>query len=137
MTTFLQNTGIYNRNGDVKQQTLQNVYFYFNFRYCFAGESNNGFNVGWAAWSSTWGRTTVHHNVGDNKTASEFTDPLSPLYHMRAFYSWYAPNSERTAVTYAEDWGCPNQAEDGIMASAKYGGIVTLHADRSTSGSIG
>jgi hypothetical protein len=128
-----KNTGIYNRNGDVKQQTLHDVYFYFNFRYTFAGESSNGFNVGWATWSSTWGRSEVQHNVGDDKNASDFTNPASPLYHMRAFYSWYAPNAERTAVTYAEDWGCPNQNEDGIMASAKYGGIVTLHADRSAS----
>jgi len=128
-----KNTGIYNRNGDVKQQTLQNVYFYFNFRYSFAGESNDGFGVGWAAWSSTWGLSTLNHNVGDDKTATDFINQSSPLYHMRAFYSWYAPNSERTQVTYAEDWGCPNQNEDGIMSSAKYGGIVTLHADKSIS----
>jgi hypothetical protein len=126
------NTGIYNQNGDIKQQTLKDVYFYFNFRYSFAGESNNGYGVGWAAWSSTWGRTTVHHNLGDDKTAMDFINPLSPLYHIRAFYCWYSPNSERSTVTYAEDWGCPNQIDDGIMASAKYGGIVTLHADKST-----
>jgi hypothetical protein len=126
------NTGIYNRGGSTKQQTLKDVYFYFNFRYCFSGESNNGYGIGWAAWSSTWGRTTVHHNLGDDKNAAEFTNPLSPLYHLRAFYSWYAPNAERSTVTYAEDWGCPNHVDDGIMASAKYGGIVTLHADKST-----
>jgi hypothetical protein len=126
------NTGVINRSGETKQQTLHGVYFYFNFRFSFAGESNNGYNIGWAAWSSTWGRTTVHHNVGDDKNASAFTDPLSPLYHMRAFYCWYAPNSERSTTTYDEDWGAPNHVDDGIMASAKYGGIVTLHADHST-----
>jgi hypothetical protein len=127
------NTGIYNANGNVNQQTLHGVYFFFNFRECFAGESNSGFGVGWAAWSATWGKSTVNHNIGDDKTAPEFTNPSSPLYQMRAFYSWYAPNSERTTVTYNEDWGCPNETDDGIMSSAKYGGIVTLHADKSTS----
>jgi len=128
-----KNTGIYNRNGDVKSQTLHGVYFFFNFRECFAGESNSGYGQGWAAWSSTWGKSTVNHNIGDDKNAPSFTNPSNPLYHMRAFYSWYAPNSERTSVTYDEDWGCPNETDDGIMSSAKYGGIVTLHADKSTS----
>jgi hypothetical protein len=128
-----KNTGIYNRNGSVSSQTLHGVYFFFNFRECFAGEANSGFGQGWATWSMTWGKSTVNHNVGDDKAAAAFTSPSSPLYHMRAFYSWYAPNSERTSVTYADDWGCPNETDDGIMAAAKYAGIVTLHADVSTS----
>jgi hypothetical protein len=133
-----KNTGIYNRSGSVSSQTLHGVYFFFNFRNCFAGEANSGYGQGWAGWAMTWGKSTVNHNIGDDKTDLTFTNPASPLYHMRAYYSWYAPltcggTDIRTTVNYAEDWGCPNEQDDGIMAAAKYGGIVTLHADVSTS----
>lgn len=123
-----KNTGIYNRAGDVKKQTLQDVWFYFMYRYAFAGVSSSGWGSTWGAFSSTWGNSTVNHSFGANPAAPEYTDPSSPLYQMRGFYSWYGPNKDRT-VSYAEDWGCPNEADDGVLGSAKYAGCVTLHAD--------
>jgi hypothetical protein len=124
-----KNTGIYNRNGDVKEQTLQDVWFYWLYRWAFSGEANDGFNLGWAAWSDTWGNSTINHSFGEDVTAPEFTDPSSPIYQMRGYYSWRGPNKERP-VSYAEDWGLPNETKDGVMAAAKYAGIITLHADK-------
>jgi hypothetical protein len=127
-----KNTGIYNEAGDVHEQTLQDVWFYFAYRYAFAGESVAGFGSGWGSFSSTWGANTLNHAFGDDPTAAEFTNPGSPLYKLRAFYSWGGPNNEST-LGFDDDWGCPNYAEDGVMASAKYAGCVTLHADKSVS----
>lgn len=125
-----KNTGIYNRNGDIKQQTLNDVYFYWLYRFAFAGESVDGSASTWGAFGSSWGNSTVNHSFGEDVSALEFTDPNSPTYQMRGFYSWYSPNKDRS-VSYAEDWGCPNEDEDGRMGSWKYGGCVTLHSDKS------
>ncbi len=118
-----KNTGIIDRSGNVKQQTLNDVYFYFGNRYAFAGVSCTGFGSGWGAWNSTWGSSDITHSFGNN--------PAAPVFEMRGFYTWYGPNTDRP-VAYAEDWGCPNEAGDGIMASAKYAGCVILHADKSS-----
>jgi len=127
------NTGIYDAAGDVIHDTLHSVYFYFCDRYSFAGVSCTGFNQGWGSWNSTWGESNINHSIGGDPTASEFTDPNSPLYQLRAAYTWYGPDYERTQVTYDEDWGDPAQTEDGELAAAKYAGCVTLHADKSAS----
>jgi hypothetical protein len=125
-----KNTGIYDRQGNVYEQTLKDVWFYFFYRYAFAGESSSGFGSTWGAFSSTWGNSTINHAFGENPAAPDFNNPSSPLYQLRGFYSWYGPNADRP-VSYDEDWGCPNEAEDGRLGSAKHAGCVTLHADTS------
>jgi hypothetical protein len=127
-----KNTGIYNRAGVVKQQTLHEVYFYFSPRYSMAGVSCTGYGLGWGAWSATWGNSQIIRSFGEDPSAPEYSDPLSPYYQMRGFYDWYGPNKDRP-VSYNEDWGCPNQREDGTLASAKFAGHLTLHADKSPS----
>ena len=124
-----KNTGIVSRNGDVHEQALDDVYFYFVYRYAFSGESLTAYGVGWGSNTSMWGANTLNHAFGNNPVASDFTDANSPIQQMRAFYSWYSPDDERP-VSYDDDWGCPNQDEDGVMSGAKYAGNVTLHADR-------
>jgi hypothetical protein len=125
-----KNTGIYNRNGDVKQQTLKDVWFYWLYRFAFSGEANDGYGQGWAAWSDTWGNSQINHSFGEDPNANEYSDPTSPIYQMRGFYSWRGPNRDRS-VSYDEDWGLPNDLDDGVMAAAKYTGAITLHADKS------
>ncbi len=126
----MTNTGIINAKGDKKVQTLHDVFFYWVYRYAFAGVTSSGWGSTWGAFASCWGNSTVNHAFGDNMNAAEFKDPNNPLYQMRGFYSWYGPSKDRT-VTYAEDWGCPNESDDGVLGSAKYAGCVTLHADAS------
>lgn len=123
------NTGIYNRNGDVKKQTLTDLYFYWIYRMAYAGESVDGYASTWGAFASSWGNSTVNHTFGEDPNAAEFNDASSPLYQLRGFYSWYGSNKDR-AVKYEEDWGCPNESEDGRMGSWQYSGCVTLHADK-------
>lgn len=129
-----RNTGIYNRAGDVQEQILSDVWFYFSPRYALAGVSCTGFGLGWGAYSSIWGSSQIIRSFGEDPNAPEFIDPLSTITPvMRGFFSWYGPSKERYSVSYNEDWGCPNEQEDGTLASAKYAGCVTLHADKSTS----
>lgn len=125
-----KNTGIYNRAGDVKQQTLKDVWFYWMYRFAFGGESVSGFGSTWGAFASSWGNSTLNQTFGNNITAPEFTDPNSPSYQLRGFCAWYGPSKDR-AVTYDEDWGCPNESDDGRLGSWQYAGNVTLHSDKS------
>jgi hypothetical protein len=130
-----ENTGIYNAQGSVKQQTLDNVWFCFNFRYAFAGESYQAASEpinNWAYFNATWGLNTINHDFGDYGSWSEFDNSSSTLYQMRGFYAFAGPE-KRTGVSYAEDWGCPAQTYDGRLGQWKYGGSVTLHADKSAS----
>jgi hypothetical protein len=129
-----KNTGIVGRDGSEYTQTLDDAYFYFAYRYAFSGESLTGWSVGWGSNTSSWGANTLNHAFGNNPVATDFNDPNSPLYRMRAFYSWYSPDEGRP-VSYDDDWGCPNQDEDGVMSGAKFAGSVTLHADREANNS--
>jgi hypothetical protein len=125
-----KNTGIYNAAGNIREQTLQDVYFYWVYRWAFAGESVSGWGSTWGAFASAWGNSTINHSFGSNPSAPEFNDPNSPLYQLRGYYSYYGPSKDRS-VSYAEDWGCPNEDEDGRLGSPQYGGCVTLHVDKS------
>lgn len=119
-----KNTGIYNRNGDVFQQTLDSVWFYFNFRYAHVGVASSAWGSTWGAFESQWGENTLNHAFG--------TDPNAPGFEMRGFYSYYGPSNRNVRPgVYEEDWGCPNLNENGILAAAKYSGCVTIHADKS------
>ena len=116
----LKNTGIVSADGDVYPQDLADFVFYLGFRYSFAGESVLGYLQGWGVWNSAWGRNTINDAIG--------TDPVAGDFLYRAHFAWYGPHSERAV---SDDWGCPNQLDDGIFAAAKYGGAMVLHADKS------
>ena len=126
----LTNTGIVSPDGQVNPQTLTGLVFYLGYRYSFSGESVSAYGQGWGTWNSTWGRNTVNDVVGTDPAAPEFADPSSALYRLRAHWAWYGAHSERQ-VALEDDWGCPNQLEDGIMSAARYGGSVVLYADKS------
>ncbi|HPG41493.1 MAG TPA: hypothetical protein PLP19_19365 [bacterium] len=118
----LKNTGIVNANdlGNIQKQTLEGVYFYLMDRYAMSGESVPANGQGWGIWNTTWGYNMVCDVIGANPAAADFK--------YRANIAWYGPHSERNV---SDDWGCPNQLDDGVMAAAKYIGHITLHADKS------
>jgi hypothetical protein len=128
------NTGIIDRAGTVRSQTLDSVWIYFMYRYAFAGISSTGFGSTWGAFASQWGQSSLYHAFGEDPGATVFNDASSPLYQLRGFYAYYGPwgTSPRSSI-YEEDWGCPkfDSPGAGTLASAKYAGCVTLHADAS------
>lgn len=127
------NTGIVDRAGTVQSQTLDSVWVYFMYRYAFGGISSAGSGSTWGAFESLWGQSSLYHAFGEDPTATAFNDASSPLYQLRGFYAYYGPwgASPRAAAGYDGDWGCPklNSPGAGTLASAKYAGCVTLHAD--------
>ena len=131
-----KNTGIIDRAGSIQAQPLDSVWFFWNYRHAYGGVSSLVYNPTWGAQASQWGLSVLYHAFGENPSASTFNDPTSPLYKLRGFYSYFSPLSSTggnpQGLSYAEDWGCPNLSENGELASAKYAGCVTLHADKSS-----
>ena len=92
-----KNTGIYDQQGDVKEQTIDSTYFYFFYRYAFEGEAYGSPSEpvpsgNWGAFNSAWGFSTFNHDFGDYGSWSEFNNSQSPLNQMRGFYTYYGPN---------------------------------------------
>jgi len=121
-----KNTGISNAAGDINKQTLNDFWVHFGYRYAFAGVASSGFGSAWGAFASEWGTSTIYHDFGPYKSAAD---------SVRGFYSFYGPCKDRTSVTYAQDWGCPNQQGggvglDGLLGDAKYNGVTTLFASK-------
>ncbi|OGC02015.1 hypothetical protein A2V82_09045 [candidate division KSB1 bacterium RBG_16_48_16] len=131
----IKNTGIIDNEGTVNQQTLKDFWFCLSYRYALSGESvrddAGGNRLGWGIDNSSWGRNVVNDVVGTNPSAPDFNDPNSLLYMLRANFAWYGPHSQRP-LNIEDDWGCPNQDEDGLMAAAKFVGHTVLHADKSS-----
>ena len=129
-----KNTGIIDSAGTVQPQALDSVWFFWNYRYAFSGVSYVSYPATWGNLASLWGVSTLNHAFGENPNASTFNDPTSLLYKLRGFYSYFSPtnNGNPQALSYDEDWGCPNINANGELASAKYAGCVTLHADKSS-----
>jgi hypothetical protein len=126
-----KNTGIYNQAGAIKTQTLNNFWVYFNYRDAYAGVTSSGFGSTWGDFSSEWGASTVYYDFGN---------VYRPMQDgLRGYYSYYTPinGGGRAGLTsYDQDWGCPNQNggghnKDGVLGSAKFGGVVTLFASKS------
>ncbi|MDZ7261453.1 MAG: hypothetical protein ONB05_05040 [candidate division KSB1 bacterium] len=122
----LKNTGIIDNKGTLNSQDIKDFWFYLLYRYALVGEAlyddETGTRQGWGIDNMGWGLNVVHDVVG--------TDPTAPDFEFRAHYAWYGPHSGRP-LNLEDDWGCPNQLEDGVMAAARYVGAVTIHADKS------
>lgn len=132
------NNGVINENGDVEEQTLEDVYFYFGTRYAFAGEGNpvvggTVYNTGFAPWSATWGRSNIFDwFTPDNPVNSEYYDK-----EFKGYYGYFGPATELD-LELAAQWGLPDfqpqqpdQKRFHRMAAANYNGVVVLHADKS------
>jgi hypothetical protein len=135
-----KNTGIYNKAGDTIQQTLNEFWAFFTYRYALAGVSTStgtgGAGSDWGSFDAEWGAGVVAEDFGP--PYRQRSDSLRGLY---AFYSPVKSSwGQRNPVNdkgYDWDWGCPKQTGggenlDGLLGSAKYVGVVTLHASKGT-----
>ncbi len=113
-----KNTGIYDEDGNEYHQDLDDFWVYFCWRPAFAGVTSSGWTdePAWGAFSSEWGTSNLIHTLDEPGG-------------LRGFYSYYGPtNADSHPLTPAEDWGCPNYLEDGVLGSAKYLGAAVLFA---------
>ncbi|MCF7824714.1 MAG: hypothetical protein K9N35_11140 [Candidatus Marinimicrobia bacterium] len=118
-----ENTGIYNEAGDSFSKTLTGVYFMFQYRYAASREGGPYGSGGyWLPQNTAWGRNTVNEVLGEYPADGE----------IRAQYSWHGLHSQ--AADGHDNIGAPYYGEggDGHLSAQHFMGIVTLHADKST-----
>jgi len=130
----LKNTGIYNGEGDVMEQTLENFYAYFITRYAFAGVTSLEWGSTWGSFASQWGTSTL---LQDFRYMDQDLKNAYPDMN-RGYFSWYGPtNSYNHPLSPEQDWGCPNHEETGVLGSAKYTGGATLFASEGPGSGFG
>ena len=131
---FVNETGKYR---DIPEQTLDSVYFYFQFRYAPVYKSRY-----MVANHTGWGRNTMNDRWGDGLQGQAFGEPFSEHGPpMRASYSWHGhePNREFDYNNIGAPQIQPNTAL-GLMTDADtlghllahhFVGHATIHADTS------
>lgn len=152
-----ENTGIYNADGDVFSQTLEDVYFHWQWRDAISQEGtwNGTYTAAYRNWIPTsvrnvrWGYSMMNDVIGldqNNPTiASTYPDRTGQDAQddegnwMRGYISWMGlwsdfgyDNIGSPNVNSVVHNGLP-AINDGRLGSAQYKGMVVIHADKSTS----
>jgi hypothetical protein len=126
-----KNTGDINGDGVPElNKTLEDVYFYFQFRYsvaregCRYPETGNG---------TQWGMNALWETMGDEANSS---DPYRAIWTSHGKFSGAtghdntgAPSTTKFNSTPA--YRVPYADGDGHLGAAQYVGWLTIHADRS------
>ena len=151
--TFV-NTGVVSLDETISHDnTLEGVYFHWQFRNAVAGEGTvEGSVIDWRGrrgWGTPqncrWGMNTMNSVIGEDPdnpvTTSMFADEYGRMgidefdydnESMRAYYSWHGRHS---TLSY-DNIGSPNYQgwlADGMLGASQFMGAVVLHADMSTS----
>lgn len=153
--TFV-NTGIVSQDETISHSnTLEGVYFHWQFRNAVAGEGTvEGSGIDWRGrrgWGTPqncrWGMNTMNSVIGEDPDSPQTTSMFSgaPDYGrmgideydydnemMRAYTSWHGRHS---TLSY-DNIGSPNYQgwlADGLMGASQFMGAVVLHADVSAS----
>ena len=130
--TISNETGMYH---DIPEQTLDSVYFYFQFRYAPVRKSRY-----MVANHTGWGRNTMNDRWGDGLQGQSIGEPFSDDGPpMRASYAWHGYEPARS-IDY-NNIGAPqiDPADQfmslsdtlGHLLAHHFAGHVTLHADSS------
>jgi hypothetical protein len=112
-----KNTGIYDIDGNVKSQDLEDVIFFFQYRWAIC-KYMGSYGLNYAPQDATWGANTVN-------------EVLHPAYgdSYRASYAYHGLHSQFEG----DNIGAPNigTGGTGFLGAAQIPGVVTIHADKS------
>ena len=108
-----KNTGVYNRNGDTYNRTLEGLIVFYQFRLAPSREIGLG-GLQTLPQTASWGHNTMNH-------------VYHPFYGdtLRGFSSYHGLHSSATF----DNIGGPNISGDGHLGAAQFPGVVVLHAD--------
>jgi len=127
-----KNTGIYDRNGNVQNITLDSVVFHWMYRYAIAREAC-AYGGSWLPQSATWGANTMLDQTGHGIPPRNSTTvlPHRPNTLLRTLFSWSGKHSgwNTTLINSGTNIGAPKHNGDGHLGSSQFVGTVVLHAD--------
>jgi len=118
-----KNTGIVDINGTTVNQTLNGVFFFFQYRYAVSREGGPYGATGkyWLPQSTSWGHNTMNDVF--------YSHPSNPADPFRATISWHGKHSKWAGP--GDNIGGPAYTWDGHLGAVQHVGVITLHADRS------
>jgi hypothetical protein len=119
-----KHTGIYDAAGSVHTNTLNDVYFYWQWRYGCAYEAAD-YDLSLITRAAKWGENQMNDWSYPGKD-------YAPYSGVRAVWSWNGTHSERFTAPY-DNLGAPDFKIDGHLASPHFSGTGVIHADKSTS----
>ncbi|MEA3391693.1 MAG: hypothetical protein U9Q91_01800, partial [Candidatus Marinimicrobia bacterium] len=149
-----ENTGIYDQAGNVYSQTLEGVYFHWQWRDAIAQEGCwNGAYNSYRNWISTsvrdvrWGYSMMNDVIGEdqaNPTTVSVYEDMTGLdaqddagNWMRGYVSWMGKWSDfgydniGSPLVNGVAHGEYSVINDGRLGAAQYKGAVVIHADTS------
>lgn len=116
-----KNTGIINLNGDVYEQTLKDLIVHYQYRYAPSREGGP-YGYYWLPQSTSWGHNTMNDVIYRHPETGE---------PFRALISWHGKHSKWDGP--GDNVGAPNYLGNGRLGAVQHLGVLTLHADKSTS----
>jgi len=123
------NNGIYDKDGNTHQQTLEGFQVFFQYRYAISREGAV-YDGNWLPQSAAWGHNTMNDVIGenpDNPAANDMFYDDGEI--MRMQYSWHGYHSKADF----DNIGAPNVLGNGHLGASQFVGVATLHADKSSS----
>lgn len=119
-----KNTGIYDAAGSMHTNTLNDVLFYWQWRYGCAYEAAD-YDLSLITRAAKWGENQMNDWSYPGKD-------YAPFPGIRAVWSWNGKHSERFTAPY-DNVGAPDFKIDGHLASPHFSGTGVIHADKSAS----
>lgn len=114
-----KNDGIIDLKGTKKEQTLQDVVIFYQYRYAPTKEACAYGNY-WLPQSATWGHSTMNDVIYTHPTTGE---------PFRALISWLGKHSKWSGP--GDNIGAPDYLKDGHLGASQFVGVLDLHADKS------
>ena len=112
------------------EQTVNGFMAYFQYRYAISREAMV-YDGNWLPQSAAWGHNTMNEVIGE--TPDSPVDSIDQFYDdgevMRAMFSWQGYHSGAGF----DNIGGPNEPGDGHLGASQFAGVVTIHADKSSS----
>jgi len=132
------NTGNVDKDDEIEKpnQTLENVYFYFHYRYAVSREGADGTGLNSPRWGinamlSKRGEAKESYSFGNYTYFGDYEDWLAgdpDADSMRCQFSWAGRHSSATYDLI----GYPDVAKKtGRLQGPQFIGVITLHADKS------
>ncbi|MCF7832078.1 MAG: hypothetical protein K9N05_00705 [Candidatus Marinimicrobia bacterium] len=117
-----ENTGIYDAAGTTHNLTLNDLIFYWQWRYGCAYEAAD-YDLSLVTRAAKWGENQMNDWSYPGKDYVGYEG-------LRAVWSWNGTHSERFTAPY-DNLGAPDFKIDGHLASPHFSGTGVVHADKS------
>lgn len=112
-----KNTGIYDQDGNVKTQDLEDVIFFFQYRWAIC-KYMGAYGLYYAPQDATWGVNTVNEVLHP-----AYGDPYRASYAYHGLHSGF--EGDNIGAPYIGANGT------GFLGSPQFPGVVTIYADKS------